>query len=408
MAYFNYTAKDPQGKIIHGSVEAINSYEVSQLLAKDHYIVTTIKEVRPKSEVASSLLLTLQGFLSRIKTQDLLFFYLQLSVMISAGVPIINALEIIQNQVRNAHFKKILGEVALKIRQGRSFSDALSDYPAVFPKILISTARAGEASGELDKVLKNLADFSELMMRMGHDVKAALTYPIFLAVIGTAITIFLIMFVIPGFMDVFARADVTLPLPTRILGGLSYFLKTQGLKYFPILFGVFISGAVFIHLPFGRNQLDRLKMRLPILGPIVSGICFSRFSHTLSILLTTGVPILLALEITSENIGNIVLMKELEAVSQKVRDGKELSSALVGTHFSYNVIQMVKVGETTGKLGFSLDKVGELYDMNILYQIKRITALIEPTILLFGGAGVGFIMASIILPMFDMLKTLQR
>lgn len=408
MPYFTYKARDTKGRIIHGSMEAQSSYDIAQRLAKEFYIVISVGEVKLKNEFIKELVSGFKRLFVTVKPQDILNFYLHISVMISAGVPILNCLEISYNQTHNPQFKGILQDVAAKIRGGKSFSEALAGHSIVFPKLLINAVYAGEASGELDKVLKKLAEFSELMLKLRNDVKGALIYPFFLLVVGLGITLFLLVFVIPRFTEVFTRAGVKLPLPTQILVTLSDFVTKHGQSYFFVLLGMFIAIVVCLQFPFGRRQADLLKMNFPVLGPSVKGLCLSRFSHTLATLLSAGVPILEALEIAQENIGNVVLSKEIEVVSNRVREGKELSASMVGTHFSYDIIQMIKVGEATGKMGFVLEKVAQLYDMNVAYQIKKITVLIEPVVLLFGGGIVGFIMASILLPMFDMIKTLQR
>ncbi len=406
MPTFGYKARDDTGKLIHGTMEAHTKYELADKLNRLGYIVISISVQTAASSISIK---ELTEKIKPISANDIIMLYIQLSSMISAGLSVLVSLETLARQVTNSRLRSILEDVCRNVETGATLSDSLRKHPQAFPILYVSMVRAGESSGTLDVVLNRLAKFAEYSADLKQKIKAAMTYPIILVFVGVGVITFLVINVLPSFIEVFEQSGVQLPFPTRMLYGLSQIVR----HYWYLLIVVFggLAGLFkfYISTRFGRFQFDRFKLKIPVVGELIRKICISRFSRTLSTLVASGVPILQALEIVEKVVGNEVIARVIKKVREGVTEGEKIAQPLkISEEFPPDTIQMIAVGEETGNLEGMLTKIADFYDVSVDYSIKKLTTLIEPVFLLIMGVMVGMIMASIMLPMFDMVKVLKR
>ena len=404
MLAFNYRARDNTGKLVRGVLEALSQEEVAEKLRRMGYAPVKITEV-----FAGLKLEQLEWNFRRIKTKDIVMFNIQLANMLNAGLSIISSLDTLQKQSENKRLSDIIGRVSRSVETGESFSQALAKHPRVFPNLLVSMVKAAEASGGLDKVLNRYAEFAEAQADLQRKIKEAIYYPIILIVASTCVIVFIATVLIPKFVEIFTRAGISLPLPTIILYGMGTAIRQ--FWYLIILSGVLIVFGIrrYIRTKTGKFRFDRISLKLPILGPIVRKICISRFARTLSTLLGSGVPILESLDIVSDVVNNQVLVRVITQMRQSVEKGERLSESLkVSEEFPPDAVQMISVGEESGNLERMLNKISDFYDRATGYSIKKLVASLEPILLVVMGAVVTFTMASMLLPMFNMVKLLRR
>lgn len=404
MPTYSYKARDNTGKAVRGTMEAASKEELIDKLRKMGYMTTEATEALPGIKIESFF-----DKLRPISAEDMIMFYVQLSNMINAGIPILATLDTLSKQTENKRLKEAVGSVSRSVEAGESLSRALAGHPCVFTKLFVNMAKAGEASGKLDTVAARYAEYFEHQTDLQQKIKSALFYPIILLIAGVAVTLFIVTFVIPQFAQIFLKAGVTLPLPTLIL-----FKLGIGIKCFWYL-GILSVVAVWLGIKFyiktekGRLNLDRFKLKMPIVGSLYRKAAISGFARTLATLAASGVPILESLDITKEVAGNEVLGRVIGNARSAVEKGEKISEPLkISEEFPPDAVQMISVGEETGDLGGMLNKVADFYDISIGYVIKKLTTILEPLFLVIMGCMVGFIMASMLLPMFDMIKILRR
>ena len=392
------------GKLVEGAMDAPSENELADKLRKMGYVVTGV------SLTAGTISLDdiISGF-RRIKPEDMIFFNIQLSNMLDAGLPLLTCLRTISIQMENKSLKKVIEDVTLKVETGTSFSGALQGHSRHFSKLTISMVRAGEASGNLALVLKRLADFGERELDLRNRVSSALFYPAILSFAATTVIVFIVTFIIPKFAEIFSRAGIPLPPVTTILNATGLAIKNY---WYLFILGiiVFLLGArLYVNTREGRLQFDGFKLRIPVTGPLIRKVAISRFARTLATLSASGVPILESLEIMEGTIGNEVLARVITTLREAVRGGSRIAEPLkISEEFPPDTVQMIAAGEETGNLDGMLNKVADLYDSAVTYSIKRLTALLEPIFLVVMGCVVAVIMASILVPMFDLIKVLKR
>lgn len=404
MLAFNYRARDNTGKLVRGILEALSQEDVAEKLRRMGYAPVKITEV-----FAGLKLEQLEWNFRRIKTQDIVMFNIQLANMLNAGLSVISSLDTLQKQNENKRLSEVIGRVSRSVEAGESFSQALAKHPRVFPNLLVSMVKAAEAGGDLGGVLNRYAEFAEAQADLQRKIKEALYYPIILIVAATGVIVFIATVLIPKFVEIFTRAEISLPLPTIILHGIGTAIRQ--FWYLIILSGVLIVIGLrkYIRTKTGKFRFDRISLKLPILGPIVRKICISRFARTLSTLVGSGVPILESLDIVSDVVNNQVLVRVIRQMRQSVEKGERLAESLkVSEEFPPDAVQMISVGEESGNLAGMLNKISDFYDRATGYSIKKLVASLEPILLLGMGAIVAFTMASMLLPMFNMVKLLRR
>ncbi len=404
MTIYNYKARDNNGRPIKGAMEAASKSELVEKLRKMGYMATGVSESSSGFKIASIF-----ESLQRIKSDDMLMFYIQLSNMINAGITILMSLSTLGKQVENKALRETIEGVARQIESGSTLSDALAGHDKVFPKLFVNMIKAGEASGNLDSVLMRYAKFYENQEDIKEKVKGALFYPIILFSFGLIVMLFLVTFVIPQFALIYVKSGVQLPLPTLIVSNAGFMIKHYWYWLIALLITGYLLLKAYSRSSSGALFIDGLKLNLPIIGPLYRKVSIARFTRTLATLLSSGVPILISLDITKDVVGNKILENIIANVRRYVEKGEKLAEPLkVSGEFPPDVVQMISIGEESGGLDAMLEKIADFYDMTVSYAVKKLTTIIEPVFLLVMGVMVGVIMASMLLPIFDMVKTLRH
>lgn len=383
MPFVSTSSSSPKGSSAKGKKQGL-SFAQKQRLAKQK----AIEKKAPKYNVGLS---------------DLTVFTQQLASMLDAGLPLVSALEALEEQMENVYFRVIIKSVRNEIAGGSAFSDAASKYPRAFNNLFVSMVRAGEASGSLSEILLKVASYFEASLKLQKRVKSAMTYPI--AVIGLSVVLVnvLLIFVVPVFSEMFDDFGAELPAPTQILIGVSDWLKAN--IVFLIIGGGFLFWAMkrFFKTPRGRSIRDRMLHRMPIVGPLRQKISISRFCRTFSILTRSGVPILKNLEITGNASDNTYIENAAKAIGRHVSQGGQISEIVADSpYFPPMVKHMAKAGERTGNVDGMLNKVSDFYDEEIDATVSGLTSLIEPMLIVFLGVFVGSIVIAMFMPIFQL------
>ncbi|MEA3468477.1 MAG: type II secretion system inner membrane protein GspF [Thermodesulfobacteriota bacterium] len=401
MPVYEYKALDRGGKSCKGLIDADSESNArSKLRSSGKYPVSMRESLSKSSKKPGALGASL---FERIKSDEIHIITRQLATLIGAGIPLINALASLIEQSPNPALKRILAQIRDSVNEGSSLTNALSQHPKLFSNIYINMVRSGEASGSLDIVLERLADFGENQKALQAKLKAALVYPVFMAVIGTGILVFLISYIVPNITRVFIDMERVLPLPTRML-----IFASDGVRHYwwlglLLIIGIIVLVRLFLAREYGRRVWDRIKLSFPITGSVNRKIILSRFASTLGSLLNSGVPLIASLQIVSSLVNNRLIGEVIEEAIEKITKGKSMSSALESSvWFPPLFLQMIGVGEQSGQLEAMLDKVAKAYEREVESAIMGMTALIEPIMISAMGAAVGFVVLSILLPIFEM------
>jgi type II secretory pathway component PulF len=404
MPSFKYRARDPEGKAITGLLEGEDKAAVAEQIQRLGYIPVEIeleqKEVKAKKGMGANWA---DRFMRRVSANEIIYFNRQLALVLGAGVPLLSCLRLMAKQATNDRLRDILIGVSDDIEGGSDLSEALSHYPNVFSTLYVNMIRAGEASGQLESTLNRIAELQEYEFETRERMKAASRYP--KLVIGTLIAAFFVVvtFVIPTFAKVFKEFGGELPLPTRIMIALDVFIKHYWAVSLLGIIGLVVAIVWWIRTKPGRYWFDRLKVRVPVFGSLISKFVLSRFSRIFATLNASGLPIMNTLEISTETVGNDYYARSLRRVSEEVKRGENLSDALARAEiFPPLLHQMVTVGENTGKLDEVLGKVSDYYNQEVDYAIKRFSTLIEPMLLMVLAAFVLFFALSVFLPLFNL------
>ena len=371
-----------------------------EMLQKHKLIVVSIRPVR--SLFAKNQLLS---FIHRVKSQEIVEFSKEFSVLLSAGIPLVEALEIIQKQVGNLYFKDQLAEVVSDVRDGASFSSALERHPDIFSNLYINLVRAGEASGKIQTVLLHLSDHLEKQHHLNSRVKSSLLYPA-VVISGFGIVGLLMMaFVVPKLMEIFSENSMDLPLPTKILIAVSGFFHNYFILIIIALALVVVGLRNFKNTPKGKAALDGFLLKIPALNKILEKFYLSRFSANLSMLIISGVSIIESLQISGDVVGNEVYKKVIYSAVDEVRTGGSVAYAFEASDaIPPMVSKMIKVGEKTGNLDLVLKSISNFYSKEVDIAVEGITAIIEPVLILLLGAGVAILVAAILMPIYQMTE----
>ena len=402
MATYLYKARNTKGKLLESSMAAQNEQELRQKLDAQQLFLIEFSLQKSK---ASSLLLKLGIGKPRINLKELSIFTWQLFTLLNSGVILSEALATIRNCVKNKAFKNVIEDIHSNVVKGIPFSDALRSHTSIFPNIFIQMVNAGEVGGKLDEMLERLALYLERQAEIRAKIKAAMTYPVILLIASVGVVAFLTLIILPRFVTMFDDMGMQLPLPTRIMLNISTGVREYFIVIFFGVIGIAFLLKSYISKPVGRHQLDYLKLKLPVLGPLEEKTVIAAFSETLSILLGAGISILVALETTKQTISNSVIAKSLVTVIDNIAKGSDMSGLLDKTKlFPELVVNMVRVGENTGQLDKMLIKVAEFYKRELNEAIETFTKMIEPVFLVVMAAVVGFIAISIFMPLTEMLQ----
>ncbi len=384
-------------------MDAVSAEMLADKLYHLGYFATSIKEQK-----VSTLLDDLLLPFVKIRTEDMVMLSTQLASMIGSGVSLPNSLRILCEQLENKRLKRIIEEVHTDIRGGATFSDALGKHPAAFSTLFVNMVRAGETAGNLEEVLSRLASSIEKEADLKQKITTALFYPIILLVVGFLVIIFVITGVLPAFIKIFTEANIPLPLPTMILSVANNVIRGYWLYLLIGAIGIYLALNYYNRTPAGKATVDRIKLSIPVWGVLIRKVTIARMCRTLAALVSSGVPMLQALETLESTIDNVVIASVIRNVYESVSKGETISEPLkVSGEFPPMPVHMIAIGEETGALDTLLNKVADYYELESDYSIKRLTALLEPIFLIIIGGMVGFIFASIILPIFRMVGTLR-
>jgi len=395
-----WKGKTRDGKVVSGERVADNKEAVMALLRRDQILVSSVKE--KGKEIA------LPKLGGSVPSKDLAIFVRQFSVMIDAGLPLVQCLEILGSQQENKNFAKILQQTRMDVEGGASLADAMRKHPKAFDDLFTNMIAAGEAGGILDTILKRLATYIEKAVKLKAQVKGAMVYPV--AVLGIAgIVIAVILWkVIPTFASMFAGLGAELPLPTRLVIAASNWF----VRLLPFIIVFIVVSVVLVRRYYatygGRRTIDGMVLKLPILGDIMRKIAVARFCRTLSTLMSSGVPILDGLEITARTSGNAIIEDAILMVRKGVESGLTVAQPLKESKvFPPMVVQMIGVGEQTGALDAMLSKIADFYEEEVDQAVANLLTLMEPVMILFLGVTVGGIVISMYLPLFDLISKLS-
>ncbi len=428
MPKYDYTALDAPGKETKGSIEVASQNEAIGRVKEMGLFPTKIieaernkeksggKKAKPAGKAGGkkkggglSLEIKIPGLSGKVKPKVLTTFTRQLATLVDAGLPLLRGLRVLEKQERNVTLKRILGDLALAIEGGSTFSEALAQHPKVFNRLFVNMVKAGELGGVLEVVLKRLAEFSEKAQKIKGKVKAALFYPVAVLFVAMGILALLLLFVIPRFKDVFANMGVTMPWFTLFVLHISDTVRGHFLPVMGCVAGVVVVLLVIIKkTKSGRYLWDKFKLKGPPMGAVVSKVAISRFARTLGTLVSSGVPILQALMIVKETAGNVIIADAVTRVHESVKEGETITAPLEGSRvFPPMVVSMVDVGEQTGALPEMLLKIADTYDEEVANSVSAMTSLLEPIMIFFLAVVVGSIVIAMFLPLIAMISQMS-
>lgn len=403
MPTFVYKARNFDGKIVSGEMDSDSKETCIAKLREKGFYVTSIQE--KKSGGAFDL-----GTLweRSVSSSEVCIFARQFATMISSGVPLVRCLTILQQQAENPTLKRIIGQIRSDVESGSTFSKALEKHPKVFSDLFCSLVRAGEVGGILDQILNRLADYLESAENLKSKVKGALTYPIVVFSIAILVVIAIVMFVLPQFKEIFSGMNVDLPLATQMLLGLSDFMVGWWFVIIPLILGIPFLIYQFFQTKTGKRIFDINILKVPAIGMMMRKVAVAKFTRTLGTLISSGVPILQALEVTAATAGNVVIQEAIEKTRMSIREGESIAEPLKNSNvFPPMVVQMIAVGEETGELDKMLIKIADFYDSEVDNAVKGLTSIIEPLVIVFMGIIIGGIVMAVFMPMLKLVNMQQ-
>lgn len=402
MPIFSYVTKDIQGIYHNGEVETTDEFQAARLLRRKKLIVISLKV---KNESMNN---PLDKFLSRVSFADVVIITRQLATMIEAGLVLSEALDILEEQQSNKFLKKVLSKISSDVKGGLDFASALEKHPGVFPSLYSKLVRAGQASGKLDTILLELANNLEKEREFRSKVRGAMIYPVVIIFMMIAVMSVMVFFVMPKLMSLYSDSGVELPLLTRIMIGFASFATSYWWAVIAGVVGVVLLVQHYISTSEGKLLFDQLVLKIPVIGKIISLVILTDFTRTFSLLVSSGLPILDSIKIVGDISGNRVYKDSLDTAYRGVERGLTLSSQLLGLPIFPKILgQMVKTGEETGKLDEVIGRLASYFESEADNSLKNITTLIEPLVLVILGVGVGFLVVSIIMPIYQLTTTIK-
>jgi len=405
---FDYKVRDKSGGLVEGELSGDSMALVVRRLREMGYMPIS---VTPKSAVSLKTEIKIPGLSGRIKLREIAVMTRQLATMVDSGLSVVRSLGILGSQVDNPELARILTDVRLDLEHGSSLSMACAKHPKAFSKLYCTLIQAGEVGGNLDDVLNSLADTIEKQAQLNRTIKSAMTYPAVVLSVMVIIFTAMIVFIVPVFQNLFTSLGGKLPLPTRILIGISQILTSAWvLVVIGVIVGTIVAVRKWIATEDGRRTWDRWMLKPPIFGPLFHKVALARVTGTLASLIGSGVPILESLDIAAETAGNRTVADVLIEAKNGVREGRPLADPLRDHEDVIPVlmVQMIEVGEQTGALDGMLTKVGQFYDQEVEVTVNNLTALLEPLLTVFMGVGVGIMVISLYLPMFSYIKLIHN
>ncbi|MFL6333639.1 MAG: type II secretion system F family protein [Pyrinomonadaceae bacterium] len=403
MPTYVFKGRNRMGEVIVGERLADSREMLRQLLRREQVMLTSVKEKGREIAVPK-----LGGRSKKVNAKDLSIFTRQFSVMIDAGLPLVQCLEILAQQQENKNFQMVLTQTRQDVEEGSTLAAAMGRHPKTFDQLFVNMIEAGEAGGILDLILQRLSTYIEKIVKLRRDVISAMIYPAAVIVIAVGVIAVIMVFVIPSFQSIFTGLlgpGEALPLPTRIVVGISEFLAgVGGLLILGVIVATVVALKFYYRTPGGHRRIDSILLKVPIIGGILRKIAVARFSRTLSTLLSSGVPILQSLEITARTAGNMILEEAINKVRSGVERGESIVEPLKATEVFPNMVsQMIAIGEQTGALDAMLGKIADFYEQEVDSAIASLLTLIEPVMIGFLGVTIGSIVIAMYLPLFTLI-----
>ncbi len=398
MPEFNWEATSSSGDKRKGTIEAANPEAVYASLRRQGLNPTRVK-AKPRE-----IQIRIPGFSERVKDRDIVIFTRQFATMIDAGLPLVQCLEILSSQADNKTLGKTLGTIQNDVEGGAAYAEALNKHPKIFDELYVNMVAAGETGGILDTILNRLAAYMEKAMALKKKVKSAMVYPSTILAVAVGVVAILMVFVIPKFADMFTGMGGELPMLTRMVINMSNFAASYKMLF---IIGGFILFIILYRRYYstenGKRRMDGIFLRLPIFGPLIRKVAVAKFTRTLGTMLSSGVPLLDALEICAKTAGNKVVEDAVFKTKDSISEGKTIAEPLEETGvFPPMVVQMINVGEATGALDAMLSKIADFYDEEVDVAVEALTSLMEPVMMVFLGGAIGFVVIAMYLPIFKM------
>ncbi|MFN8219267.1 MAG: type II secretion system F family protein [Fimbriimonadales bacterium] len=403
MPVYTYTFRDPSGGTQKGTAEAISEEELRKRFEEQGFTVTEVTMIKVRGERKKRY--------GKVKLSNLAVFCRQFSTMVDAGVSLVRCLDVLGHQTQDARLKRILLDIGERVEGGESLSRAMQRHPRTFSNLFIGLIRAGEVGGVLEESLQRLSHFLEKDVELRRKVKSAMTYPVLVAVMATGITLFLVYWFVPQWakilVDLGLKAE-DIPAPTQFLIDCADLLTNKWWVILLSIIFIVVSWKLFVGTRFGRRVADRMKLKVPVFGKLHHKICLARFSRTMGTLLTSGVPILQAMETVAGTVGNTIMSDAVMEARARIREGDRIGDPLEASKlFPPMVVHMIGVGEESGSLDYMLQKIADFYEAEVEATLASLTAALEPIMILSLGFVVGFIVISMFLPLVRVIEKLS-
>ncbi len=403
MPVFSYTFRDATGGLQKGTADAESEDILRKRFEEQGFVITEVTMIKSKSAKQKNY--------GKVKLGHLSVFCRQFSTMVDAGVSLVRCLDVLGRQTQDPKLKKILADIGERVEGGESLSRAMQRHPRAFNNLFIGLIKAGEVGGVLEESLQRLSTFLEKDVELRRKVKSAMTYPILVAIMSVGIVTFLVAWFVPQWSailtDLGLKAD-DLPAPTKLLIDISNVIQYRGWMILVGIVAIVVANKIFTSTRFGRRVMDRVKLKIPVFGKLHHKVCMTRFSRTMGTLLTSGVPILQAMETVAGTVGNSIMADALMEARARIREGDRIGDPLEASKlFPPMVVHMIGVGEESGSLDFMLQKIADFYDAEVEATLASLTAAIEPIMIVSLGFVVGFIVVAMFLPLVDVISKLS-
>lgn len=399
MPTFIWEGKNRQGEVRGGTMDAANADLVIERLRQQQIQASKVK--RKPTEIHLKI-----G--TGIKKKEIVVFTRQFATMIDAGLPLVQCLEILGSQQANVHFQKVINAVKSDVESGSTLADALAKHPKIFDDLYVNLVAAGEVGGILDTILNRLATYMEKALKLIGKVKGALVYPTVVMVVALAVTAILLVFVIPVFEQMFRDFGGALPAPTQFVIDLSNAMRAHLLEMIVALVVVVVAFRLIVRTPRGRLYFDAISLKAPLFGPLLRKVAVAKFTRTLGTMISSGVPILDALQITAKSAGNKVVENSILYTRERISEGRTMADPLAETGvFPPMVVQMIAVGESTGAMDAMLQKIADFYEEEVDAAVAALTSLLEPLLMVVLGVLLGGLIIAMYLPIFELADTIQ-
>ncbi len=405
MAVFEYAAVAKSGKSVKGVIDADTAAAARRKLRDQNLFPTSVNEAKGGVGGDDS-----KGglFVQSISPRDLALMTRQLAVLLQAGMALVEGLTALMKQTSNARLKKIIFDVRDRVNEGKTLADALNMHPKVFKGLFVNMVRAGEASGALEKVLFRLADIMERQVRLQKRVASALAYPVFLALFGVAVIVFLMVAIMPRLMGLFERQNADLPFLTQVMVTMSGFISTYWWVILILIGSVFIGWRAWVGTPSGRRRWDMIRLKAPLFGNLQTKIVCARFTRTLGTMLQSGLTMMVGLDVVRSVVQNVVVEEAIDDVKAAIRRGRDLAEPLENSGlFPPLMVQMTELGQRSGEIEDMLIRVADTYEEDVELTVDALVSLLEPVIIVVMAVFVGCLVASILLPILQLTQEIQ-